>query len=66
MQEISTSRWIQTFHITFSLIDDEGVALTLAFFVANYSYAFDGAIAFKFALEIGLRGHFMLGNMLYQ
>jgi hypothetical protein len=59
-------RWIKTFHITFSLIDDEGVASTSAFFVANDSYAFDSAIAFKFAPEVGLCGRFMLVDMLHQ
>lgn len=54
---------LQTFHITFSLIDDECVTSTAAFLVADDSHPFDGPIAFEFTPEIGLGGGFVLWSV---
>ena len=49
-----------TFHVPFSLIDDERVATTTSLFVLHNSDAFNCAIHFKFSAKVILRCVFVL------
>lgn len=52
----------QTFHVPFTLVDNERVTSTPAFFVANYSDPFNGSITLEFTPEVRFCGTLVLYN----
>jgi hypothetical protein len=56
--KVRKERW--TFHITFALIYDKRIPSAATLFVADDSYPLDGAVGFKLATKVALRGGFVL------